>query len=247
MMEKSLSERMAQFDENYPLILEEIARAARLFGRKPEDITLLAATKTVPLEVINHAISRGLSCLGENRVQELLDKYPGLDKDRCDVQFIGRLQTNKVKYLLGKVSCIQSVDSMKLAQEISRLCQREGTEMKILVEVNIGREESKGGVLPEALFEVVDEIRTLPGLHVEGLMAIPPICEKKAELCGYFSAVRQSYVDIAAKKLDNVSMNCLSMGMSSDFQEAIACGATMVRVGSSLFGKRDHPQHYYAI
>ena len=148
---------------------------------------------------------------------------------------------------MGKVSCIQSVGSVKLAKEISRLCLREGATMKVLVEVNIGREESKGGVLPEALFEVVDEIRTLPGLHVEGLMAIPPICEKKAELCGYFSAVRQSYVDIAAKKLDNVSMNCLSMGMSSDFQEAIACGATMVRVGSSLFGKRDHPQHYYAI
>ena len=155
--------------------------------------------------------------------------------------------TNKVKYLVGKVSCIQSVGSVKLAKEISRLCLREGATMKVLVEVNIGREESKGGVLPEALFEVVDEIRTLPGLHVEGLMAIPPICEKKAELCGYFSAVRQSYVDIAAKKLDNVSMNCLSMGMSSDFQEAIACGATMVRVGSSLFGKRDYPQHYYAI
>ena len=246
-MEKSLSERMRIFDENYPRVLEEIARAAEQAGRRPEEITLLAATKTVPLEVINHAIDRGLSCMGENRVQELLDKYDGLHRDRCDVQFIGQLQTNKVKYLVGKVSCIQSVGSVKLAKEISRLCLREGATMKVLVEVNIGREESKGGVLPEALFEVVDEIRTLPGLHVEGLMAIPPICEKKAELCGYFSAVRQSYVDIAAKKLDNVSMNCLSMGMSSDFQEAIACGATMVRVGSSLFGKRDYPQHYYAI
>ena len=233
---------MAQFDENYPLILEEIARAARLSGRKPEDITLLAATKTVPLEVINHAISRGLSCLGENRVQELLDKYPGLDKDRCDVQFIGRLQTNKVKYLLGKVSCIQSVDSVKLAQEISRLCQREGTEMKILVEVNIGREENKGGVLPEALLEFVDEARQLPGLHISGLMAIPPVCVNKTELCGYFSAMRQYYVDIAAKRLDNVSMDRLSMGMSSDFPEAIRCGANMVRVGSSLFGPRQTPR-----
>ena len=240
MMEKSFLERIQIFDENYPRIQEEIALAAEKAGRRPQDITLLAATKTVPLEVINHA-------MGENRVQELLEKYDGLHRERCDVQFIGQLQTNKVKYLVGKVSCIQSVGSVKLAKEISRLCLREGTTMKVLVEVNIGREESKGGVLPEALFEVVDEIRTLPGLHVEGLMAIPPICEKKAELCGYFSAVRQSYVDIAAKKLDNVSMNCLSMGMSSDFQEAIACGATMVRVGSSLFGKRDHPQHYYAI
>lgn len=241
-MEKSLSERMRIFDENYPRVLEEIARAAEQAGRRPEEITLLAATKTVPLEVINHAIDRGLSCMGENRVQELLDKYDGLHRDRCDVQFIGQLQTNKVKYLIGRVSCIQSVGSVKLAREISRLCLRENTTMKVLVEVNIGREESKGGVLPEALYECVDEIRTLPGIQVTGLMAIPPICENIAKLRGYFSAVRQSYVDIAAKKMDNVSMSCLSMGMSSDFAEAIACGATMVRVGSSLFGKREYPQ-----
>lgn len=241
-MEKSLSERMQIFDENYPRVLEEIARAAEQAGRRPEEITLLAATKTVPLEVINHAIDRGLSCMGENRVQELLDKYDGLHRDRCDVQFIGQLQTNKVKYLIGRVSCIQSVGSVKLAREISRLCLRKNTTMKVLVEVNIGREESKGGVLPEALYECVDEIRTLPGIQVTGLMAIPPICENIAKLRGYFSAVRQSYVDIAAKKMDNVSMSCLSMGMSSDFAEAIACGATMVRVGSSLFGKREYPR-----
>lgn len=241
-MEKSLSERMRIFDENYPRVLEEIARAAEQAGRRPEEITLLAATKTIPLEVINHAIDRGLSCMGENRVQELLDKYDGLHRDRCDVQFIGQLQTNKVKYLIGRVSCIQSVGSVKLAREISRLCLRENTTMKVLVEVNIGREESKGGVLPEALYECVDEIRTLPGIQVTGLMAIPPICENIAKLRGYFSAVRQSYVDIAAKKMDNVSMSCLSMGMSSDFAEAIACGATMVRVGSSLFGKREYPR-----
>ena len=241
-MEKSLSERMRIFDENYPRVLEEIARAAEQAGRRPEEITLLAATKTVPLEVINHAIDRGLSCMGENRVQELLDKYDGLHRERCDVQFIGQLQTNKVKYLIGRVSCIQSVGSVKLAKEISRLCLRENTTMKVLVEVNIGREESKGGVLPEALYECVDEIRTLPGIQVTGLMAIPPICENIAKLRGYFSAVRQSYVDIAAKKMDNVSMSCLSMGMSSDFAEAIACGATMVRVGSSLFGKREYPR-----
>lgn len=247
MMEKSFLERIQIFDENYPRIQEEIALAAEKAGRRPQDITLLAATKTVPLEVINHAIDSGLSAMGENRVQELLEKYDGLHRERCDIQFIGQLQTNKVKYLVGKVSCIQSVGSVKLAKEISRLCLREGATMKVLVEVNIGREESKGGVLPEALLEVVDEVRQLPGIQVEGLMAIPPICEDVKKLRGYFSAMRQSYVDIAAKKLDNVSMNCLSMGMSSDFPEAIACGATMVRVGSSLFGKRDHPQHYYAI
>ena len=243
MMEKSFDERIAAFDENYPRVLEQIARAAEKAGRKPEEVTLLAATKTVPVEVINHAIGRGLSCVGENRVQELLDKYDALDRAHCDLQFIGQLQTNKVKYLLGKVSCIQSVGSVKLAREISRLCQREGLEMKVLVEVNIGREESKGGVLPEDLLECIDEIRTFPGLRVEGLMAIPPICEDRAQLCRYFSALRQYYVDIEGKSMDNVSMNCLSMGMSSDFPEAIACGATMVRVGSSLFGRRAYPQH----
>lgn len=242
MMEKSFDERKANFDENYPRILEEIAQAAVKAGRSPEEITLLAATKTVPVEVINHAIGKGLSCVGENRVQELLEKYDALDKEHCDVQFIGQLQTNKVKYLLGKVSCIQSVGSVKLAKEISRLCQREGVEMKVLVEVNIGREENKGGVLPEALLECVDEIRTFPGLQVAGLMAIPPICEDTASICRYFSAVRQYYVDIAAKRLDNVSMDRLSMGMSSDFPEAIRCGANMVRVGSSLFGPRQTPR-----
>lgn len=240
MMEKSLSERCQIFDENYPRILEEIAQAAEESGRRPEDITLLAATKTVPLEVVNHAIDHGLSCVGENRVQELLEKYDGLHKEHCDVQFIGQLQTNKVKYLIGKVSCIQSVGSVKLAKEISRLCVRDNTSMKVLIEVNIGREENKGGFLPEELLEGVDEIRQLPGVQVGGLMTIPPICEKESELRGYFSRVRQYYVDIKAKKLDNVCMDCLSMGMSSDFQEAIACGATMVRVGSSLFGKRDY-------
>lgn len=239
MMKNPYSDRMAAFDENYPVILERIAKAAERSGRKPEDITLLAATKTVPVEVINHAISQGLSCIGENRVQELLEKYDSLHRDACDVQFIGRLQTNKAKYLPGRVSCIQSVDSMKLAREISRLCVRENTEMKILIEVNIGREESKGGVLPEALEEFVDEARGLPGLTVGGLMAIPPETGDKAQLCKYFSSMRQYYVDMAAKKMDNVSMDCLSMGMSSDFSEAIQCGATMVRVGSALFGKRE--------
>ncbi len=239
-MTKNLySDRMAVFDENYPAILERIARSAEQSGREPEDITLLAATKTVPVEVINHAISRGLSCVGENRVQELLEKYDSIQKKACDVQFIGRLQTNKVKYLLGKVSCIQSVDSMKLAREISRLCVRENTSMKILIEVNIGREESKGGVLPEVLYEFLDEARNLPGLAVSGLMAIPPETGDKVRLCNYFLSMRQYYVDMAAKRMDNVSMDCLSMGMSSDFSEAIQCGATMVRVGSALFGKRE--------
>ena len=209
-------------------------------GRKPEEVTLLAATKTVPVEVINYAISRGLQCIGENRVQELLDKYDALDHAGCDVQFIGQLQTNKVKYLMGKVSCIQSVDSRKLAREISRLCQKDGRTMDVLVEVNIGGEENKGGVAPERLLEFVDEIRALPGLRVKGLMTVPPICSDEKELGRYFSKMRQYYVDIQGKSMDNVDMACLSMGMSADFPVAIRHGANMVRVGSLLFGARDY-------
>lgn len=237
-MEKSFTERFEAFDQNYQEIQEQIARAAKRSGRKPEDITLLAATKTVPVEVINYAVSRGLTHLGENRVQELLDKYDRLDRKNCDLQFIGQLQTNKVKYLIGRVSCIQSVDSVKLAEEISRLSVKAGTTMDVLVEVNIGREENKGGVAPEQLVEYIDRIRILPGLHVNGLMAIPPICSDKRILYRYFAEMAQYYVDIQGKSMDNVDMMCLSMGMSSDFPEAIESGATMVRVGSSLFGAR---------
>lgn len=238
MTEKLFADRFEAFDRNYQKIMEQVTRAAERSGRRPEDITLLAATKTVPVEVINYAISKGLTCLGENRVQEFLDKYERLDKSGCDLQFIGQLQTNKVKYLVGKVNCIQSVDSVKLAGEISRLCVRDGLTMDVLVEVNIGQEENKGGVDPEHLVEFIDQIRILPGIHVSGLMAIPPICGDKKNLCRYFSAMEQYYVDIQGKSMDNVDMVCLSMGMSSDFSEAIECGATMVRVGSSLFGAR---------
>ena len=238
MMENSFDEQYRYFDENFAVIRQEIAEAALKSGRNPDEVSLLAATKTVPVQVINYAISQGLTCIGENRVQELLDKYELLQLGSCDCQFIGQLQTNKVKYLVGNVSCIQSLDSMKLAEEISRQANRAGLMINTLVEVNIGREENKGGVLPEELFDFVSEAAALPGLQINGLMAIPPICEKSTELYAYFSSMHQYYVDIRAKKIDNVNMNCLSMGMSSDYKEAIACGATMVRIGSSLFGKR---------
>lgn len=238
MMENLYAERMADFDENYKRIKSQIAEAAERSGRSQEDIVLLAATKTVPLPVIDYAIRQGLDHIGENRVQELMDKFDGLDRERCSVEFIGRLQTNKVKYLVGRVSRIQSVDSVRLAQEISRQCVKTGNTMKVLVEVNIGREESKGGILPEALFEFIDEIREFPGITVNGLMAIPPAYLEKPGIIRLFEDMTKYYVDMGTKKLDNVSMECLSMGMSGDFQEAIQCGATMVRVGSSLFGKR---------
>lgn len=231
-------EKFSLVEENYKYICDGIAESAIKSGRKYEDITFLAATKTVDVRVINHAISKGLSFIGENRVQELLDKYDHYDLDRADLQFIGRLQSNKVKYIIDKVSQIQSVDSVKLAGEISRLALKNNKVMNILIEVNIGGEENKGGVKPEALPEFIDELRKFKGIHINGLMTIPPICEDKTELIKYFSAMNQYFVDIKAKNIDNVSMDCLSMGMSSDYREAIECGATMVRVGSSLFGNR---------
>ncbi len=240
MTENPFEDRIACFDNNYPRVREELARAAERSGRRPEEITLLAATKTVPLPVVCHAIDQGIRCIGENRVQELLEKSDGIDRSRCDVQFIGRLQTNKVKFLPKRVSCIQSVDSLRLAAEISRLCQAEKIRMDVLVEVNIGREESKGGILPEALLAFIDQIREFPGIHVSGLMAIPPVSDSVSQKLKNFSAMRQYYVDIASKKMDNVFMDCLSMGMSDDFSQAIQCGATMVRVGSALFGARKY-------
>ncbi len=238
MTERSLTERKKDFDENYKRILDQIGEAALRSGRKPEEITLLAATKTVPVELINHGVAQGLTQIGENRVQELLDKYEALDRSRCGVQFIGQLQTNKVKYLTGRVDCIQSLDSVKLAREISRLAEKADAVMDVLVEVNVGREENKGGIDPDGLYEFIDEVRRLPGLAVRGLMAIPPICSSKTEAKRYFSRMAQYYVDIKGKSMDNVSMECLSMGMSSDFPEAVECGANLVRIGSSLFGPR---------
>ena len=243
MTEKFCDPRFDAVAENFRVISDRVAEAAIRSGRRPEDVTLLAATKTVPAEIINHAIDCGLRYVGENRVQEFMEKY---DKIRWDAgvtgHIIGRLQTNKVKYIADKVSCIQSVDSVKLAKEISKHCERLHRRMPVLVEVNIGDEESKGGIQPENLEAFLCEISALPGISVNGLMTIPPICEEKAQLCNYFSRMHQYFIDIGAKKLDNVSMNCLSMGMSSDYEEAILCGATMVRVGSSLFGARIYPE-----
>lgn len=232
----------SEFDfirDNYRIITENIQKAAEKSGRGAKDITFLAATKTVDPNAVNYAIGLGLTAIGENRVQELLDKVGAYDLKRCDLQFIGRLQTNKIKYIMDKVSQIQSVDSIKQIKEISRLAVLHGTEMKVLAEVNVGGEESKGGVPPEALFEFIDEARSYPGVKMNGLMAIPPICGKKQDVMQYFSRMKQYYVDIEAKKMDNVNMSFLSMGMSSDYTEAIECGANMVRIGSSLFGKRN--------
>lgn len=242
-MERSsdkFSQRLAFVEQRYRVIERNIASAAEQSGRKREDITFLAATKTVEPAVINHAISLGLRYIGENRVQELLSKYGEYDLEHSELQFIGHLQSNKVRQIIDKVSLIQSVDSVKLAREIARQAKLHNKTMDILVEVNIGREENKSGVLPEALDELIGEIRETDGVFVKGLMAIPPICEKYSDVCKYFEDMHKIFIDISGKKSDNVSMDILSMGMSDDYEEAILCGSNMVRVGSYLFGERNY-------
>lgn len=223
---------------NYDFINEKIAEAAMKAGKTREDITFLSATKTVEPEYINYAISLGLSYIGENKVQELLSKYDQYNLENCSLQFIGHLQSNKVRQIVGKVDLIQSIDSMKLAKEVSKCSLKNNITSDILVEVNIGKEENKSGVMPEMLEELVEEISTLPAVNVKGLMTIPPICEKNDEIRRYFEKMNRLFLDISSKKLDNVSMDILSMGMSSDYYEAILEGANMVRIGSALFGNR---------
>lgn len=242
-MEKSYSEleqRFLDVEENLKTIRERIAEAAVKSGRDPGEIALLAATKTVPAEVINHAVSLGVEHIGENRVQELEQKYDAYDLAHCDLQFIGHLQTNKVKFLVGRVSMIQSVDNAKLAGEISRLSSARGLTTDILVEVNIGEEPNKSGVVPAELGDLLGQIAPLPSVRVRGLMAIPPANAAGEEAMNYFFRMRQYFVDIKDKKIDNIAMDYLSMGMSADYPQAVLSGANMVRIGTALFGPRNY-------
>ena len=231
---------LSDVEYNYKLINERIAEAAQKVGKSREDITFLAATKTVEPEIINHAISLGLDHIGENKVQELLSKYESYNLEKCSLQFIGHLQTNKVRQIVDKVDLIQSVDSVKLANEISKQSLKLNKTTDILVEVNIGREENKSGVYPENLEELLCEISKIEGISVKGLMTIPPVCDNKHKISKYFNNMHNIFIDISSKKLDNISMTILSMGMSADYYEAILEGANMVRIGSSLFGARDY-------
>ena len=225
---------------NYKLINERIAEAAQKVGKRREDITFLAATKTVDAQTINHAISLGLDHIGENRVQELLSKYEDYDLSNCSLQFIGHLQDNTVRPIVCKVALIQSVDSLKRAQEIAAQSVKRNLTTDILVEVNIGREENKSGVFEENLEELLTQIAQIHGISVQGLMTIPPICDNKQKISEYFNKMHRLFIDISQKKLDNINMSILSMGMSDDYYEAILEGATMVRIGSALFGARNY-------
>ena len=238
-LSNELIRRNRDVEENLKIIKERIDKAAYSAGRDSKEIVLLAATKTVPVEVINHSIFLGIDTIGENKVQELLSKYNGLNKKDCSTHLIGHLQTNKVKKVVGKVDMIQSVDSERLALEIARVSKKQDVKTDILIEVNIGKEKNKSGALPENLEELFYIISQIDGIRVRGLMAIPPICQKKSETRKYFSHMYKLFIDIRDKKLDNINMDVLSMGMSADYEEAILEGATMIRVGSALFGKRE--------
>lgn len=209
-----------------------------IFASLPEGVTLLGATKTVPAEYINFAADCGLRVIGENRVNELLEKYPLLDRTRLDIQFIGHLQTNKVKYIIDKVSLIHSVDSERLAEEISRRALAAGKVMPVLVEVNIGGEESKFGVSPADLPDFVVGIAALRGISVRGLMTIPPPSTDICKNTAIYERLRKISVDISALNVDNVSMGVLSAGMTGDWKTAVSCGSTMVRIGTGIFGSR---------
>ncbi len=234
-MEKSLTDA---FDINFKEITEKIAKAATDSGRRAQEITLLAATKTVDTELINYAISKGITHIGENRVQEFLSKENSYEP--CHKHFIGHLQTNKVKDIIGKVELIHSVDSYRLAREISKQAVKRGIVADILLEVNIGNEESKSGFCYDEVQKAVEDIAGLEGVYIKGLMAIPPICESKEDNREHFKRMHKLFIDIGNKKIDNSSMEILSMGMSDDYETAIAEGATMVRIGTALFGKRNY-------
>ncbi len=219
-------------------LLAEVRQAAMDCGRDPEEVTLMAVTKTVAPELVNEAIACGIKLLGENRAQELLEKYDFYDKENVDIHFIGHLQTNKVRQIVDKVSMIHSVDSVHLAKEIDKQSAKYNKIMNILVEVNIGDEDSKSGVSVEELEPLLLEISKMPHISVCGLMCIPPVCENVAESAHYFAKMQKVFIDMKQKNMDNINMSILSMGMSNDYKIAIQHGSNIVRIGTAMFGAR---------
>lgn len=234
----STSRRIEIVKENCSIIRERVAEAALKSGRKPEDVRLMAVTKTVEPVLINTAIEQGITLIGENRVQEFLSKEPELHLEGVEKHLIGHLQKNKVRQIVGKVDMIESVDSVALAREIDKRSEMQGIVTPVLLEVNIGEEDSKFGFSKEDLEQACAEIATFEHLTVQGMMTIPPICEKKEEIRENFSKMHQLFIDFSSKIFNNINMNVLSMGMSADFEEAVLEGSTLVRVGSALFGER---------
>ena len=236
MEEMKQSERLG---ENYRRVKENIRKACETAGRNEQDVTLLAVSKTKPVDMLLDVYQAGARDFGENKVQELVDKIPQLPSD-IRWHMIGHLQRNKVKYIVDKVYLIHSVDSLRLAEEISREAVKKQTEVNIMIEVNVAQEESKFGTTVEETTELVRSIALLPAIHIKGLMTIAPFVENAEENRTYFQKLRQLAVDIGNKNIDNVSMSILSMGMTGDYAVATEEGSTIVRVGTGIFGERDY-------
>ena len=225
--------------ENLVKVAENIKTACKRAGRKPEEVTLIAVSKTKPMEMIEEALACGKREFGENKAQEMKEKCDALQKD-IKWHFIGHLQTNKVKYVVGRAFLIHSVDSYHLAEAIETESEKKNVISHILIEVNVANEESKFGIKTDETLALVEKISHLPHIRIDGLMTIAPFVENPQMNRPIFRDLRKLSVDIAEKNIDNVSMNVLSMGMTNDYEVAIEEGATYVRVGTAIFGERDY-------
>ena len=230
--------------DNIAAIRAKMNEAAIAAGRNPSEILLCAATKMNGAEAVRQAILGGVDCCGENKVQELTAKLAEDAYRGAPVHFIGHLQTNKVKQVVGKVALIQSVDSLRLLEAINKEAARQGIRQDILLEVNIAREESKSGFYKEDIHAILEQMVKYPNVIVRGLMAIPPISQNPGENTKFFQEIFNLSVDITRKKYDNVSMDFLSMGMSDDFTDAIRCGSNMIRIGTAIFGARNYAKSH---
>ncbi len=231
--------RIQQTVDNYRRIKNNVLETAVKAGRSEKDVRLMCVTKTVDAAYINPVLDDGADLIGENRVQEYLGKRDSLHLNGVEKHLIGHLQTNKVRQIVGEVDMIESVDSLHLAREISKQSVKKDVISNILVEVNIGQEESKSGIFLEGLEELLCEIAELENIKVKGLMTIPPICSG-SEVRKYFEIMHKTFIDIRDKNLDNINMDILSMGMSGDYETAVAEGSNIVRVGSAIFGARQY-------
>jgi len=226
--------------ENVARIRQQMDAAAIAAGRDPRSIQLCAATKMNDAEAVRQAIAAGVDCCGENRVQELTKKLSENAYAGAPVHFIGHLQTNKVRQVVGKVDLIQSVDSLRLLAAIDAEAGKQGIVQDILLEIKVSDEPTKSGFRPEEVEGLLEDIGKYPNICIKGLMAIPPIAEKSGDNLLFFQKIYHLSVDIKGKKYDNVTVDCISMGMSGDFEDAIACGSTMIRIGTAIFGPRNY-------
>lgn len=224
--------------ENLAYVEEQITKACEKAGRNREDVTLIAVSKTKPVSLVEEVIDCGIREFGENKVQEIMDKYETV-KTPVNWHMIGHLQRNKVKYIVDKVCLIHSVDSYRLAEMIDQEAAKKGVNCDILIEVNIAKEDTKYGVMEEEVLPLVEQISKLSNIRIKGLMTIAPFVENSEKNRVHFRNLRNLYVDIKKKNIDNVDMKILSMGMTNDYEVAIEEGATMVRVGTGIFGQRN--------